>query len=135
MFGKISAWYKSYRQKKEQRKFEIIRIWEEIAQECRQANDDLERLLNYSSYMDRHLKDSWKAPAQSLMKRILAAKKYKNLSGLNKLAINRFRETCLTIDEICRSYNAEFIRELFKHCFTGHVWYGFANYFYRNYNR
>lgn len=110
MFGKISAWYKSYRQKKEQRKFEIIRIWEEIAQECRQANDDLERLLNFSSYMDRHLKDSWESPAQSLMKRILAAKKYKNLSGLNKLAIKRFRETCLTLDEICRSYNAEFIR-------------------------
>lgn len=109
MLRRITAWYQAYKKKRKQQKYELIRKWEEIAKDCRYANNELEGLMNFTRYMDSQLKRNWEESACKLQDKIKATRKYRKLSGLNKLAVSQFKQTCATLDERCGNYNLEFI--------------------------
>lgn len=106
MFRRIASWYSTYKQKRKQRKLDLIRSWNEIAMECRDALEALGRIMDYSRYMDQQNIADWKSSVHELKERIRKTRRYRKLPPGNKLKIDQFKQTCATLNDICKKYNA-----------------------------
>jgi len=109
MFNRITTWFNSYKHKRTQRKRELIRSWDEITMGCRDALKELDRLMDFSKYIDQQLKADWDSSALVLMEKIKNTRRYSKLSQANKIIINQFRQSCTNLNDICAKYNVDFI--------------------------